>query len=201
MNVRVVVVKIGGSLFTQSGFVTRLRAWTEQLLAQLWPVHVVFITGGGPLVEGLREIDRINKIAAEHAHWVAIHLMDVNASLLNKWWPELLAVRSLFDLRERIEREGVTLFHVEQFLRKEEPALEGTRLPIGWDVSSDSIAARVAIILSADRLVLLKSVPGLPGENWPRVAAEGLVDQFFPSLADGIPEVRVLALDSGMVLP
>lgn len=201
MNVQVVVVKIGGSLFTQPSFVSRLRAWTNLAIAQFSPAHVVFITGGGPLVEGLRKVNGVNTICAEHAHWVAVHLMDVNASLLNKWWPELHSVRSLLALRERITTSGMTIFHIEQFLHEEEPASDGTRLPIGWDVSSDSIAARVALILSAGRLFLLKSVPGLPGKNWSKVAAEGLVDQFFPHLADQIAEVRILSLDGDIDFP
>ena len=46
---------------------------------------------------------------------------------------------------------------VESFLRREEPVLPGVRLPIGWHVTSDSIAARLAEVCQAQELVLLKS--------------------------------------------
>lgn len=74
--------------------------------------------------------------------------------------------------------------------------MPGSTLPVGWQVTSDSIAARLAICLGADRLVLLKSREAMPGErsDWAQAVAGGLVDGCFPTFAAKLPEVRLETL-------
>jgi hypothetical protein len=56
-------------------------------------------------------------------------------------------------------------------------------LPHSWSVTTDSIAARVAVVYRAERLVLLKSVDVPAGTSWPEAAASGWVDAHFPQIA------------------
>ena len=191
MTPQVVVVKIGGSLFMQPHFVSRLQAHVERLRKELGPVHLVFITGGGPLVKSLRAINRINEVSTDQAHWIAIQLMDINAGLLRQWWPQLRSVNSLEELRSCCRQEGMTQFRVVGFLRDAEPVLPGTRLPIGWEVTSDSIAARVAEVLDADQLILVKSTASPATADWNSAAATGVVDAFFPAIAGKLHRVCV----------
>jgi aspartokinase-like uncharacterized kinase len=82
--------------------------------------------------------------------------------------------------------------------------LPGTRLPVGWEVTSDSIAARLAELLDA-RLTLLKSIP--PPEfleqsqdlrHWRALAEAGWIDRFFPDLAENLHKIRLICpLPSG----
>jgi hypothetical protein len=65
-------------------------------------------------------------------------------------------------------------------------------LPHGWSVTSDSIAGRVARILGAGELILLKSVTIPEGMDWGQAGREGLVDAFFAEAAEGIPSVRAI---------
>ena len=183
MSANVIVVKIGGSLFTQPNLVPRLNKKVDCLSSQYSPAHLVLVTGGGYFVESLRKIDQVNEVACEVAHWTAIHLMDINSSLIQKWWAELDSVDSLSELRMRCKHSGVSLFRVEGFLRHDEPSLAGTQLPVGWEVTSDSIAARVAEILDARQLILLKSVHSISTQNWDSAAELGLVDPYFPKIA------------------
>jgi len=183
MSVDVIVVKIGGSLFTQPNMVSRLNEKIDCLISQYSPAHLVLITGGGAFVESLRQIDRVNEVAREVAHWTAIRLMDINSSLLQEWWPELHSIDSIGELRLRCKHSGVSLFRVEGFLRHGEPSSAGTQLPVGWEVTSDSIAARVAEILGASQLILLKSAHSIPTQNWESAAELGLVDPYFPKIA------------------
>jgi aspartokinase-like uncharacterized kinase len=190
----VVVLKIGGSLFVQPQFVLRLQAFVERLLIAHAPAHIVLIAGGGPLVDALREIDHVNQIPIEHSHGAAIEMMDASADLLQAWWPQLHATSCWGDLQTRCSNGGITLFRAANFLRGLEPNLPGTRLPEGWDVTSDSIAARVAELLSAGRLILLKS-PGVSTvTNWEVAASAGVVDRFFPTICAslGVVEMRFL---------
>ena len=191
MRSQLAVVKVGGSLLVQPRFVERLQSWVRNFAERQAPVHVVLIVGGGPLVDGLRAIDCANAIAVEQAHWTAIRLMETNAELLAAWWPEVVRICSLAELQRATKSAGVSLFCVEAFLRRDEPNLPGRPLPSSWEATSDSIAARLAEILAAEWLVLLKAAPiALPGD-WQEAAERGEVDLFFPQIACRLANVRL----------
>jgi aspartokinase-like uncharacterized kinase len=80
------------------------------------------------------------------------------------------------------------------YLLAAEAATKFTPLPHSWDVTSDSIAARVAAELQAE-LVLLKSTPP-PSDDLPAAAASGYVDPYFPTAAAGLQSVRFVNLRS-----
>jgi hypothetical protein len=66
-------------------------------------------------------------------------------------------------------------------------------LPSSWGVTSDAVAARVAVAVGAGELVLLKSAPPPPGDAaaW---AACGYVDAWLPRVLAGTT-VRVRGVD------
>ena len=64
-----------------------------------------------------------------------------------------------------------------------------------WDVTSDSIAARIADLLGSDELVLLKSsLPEPQVATLDEAAAAGFVDRCFPCYAAKLPLVRLVNL-------
>ena len=67
-------------------------------------------------------------------------------------------------------------------------------MPASWDVTSDSIAARIAAGLHASRLVLLKSASLPPGADRAEAARLGLVDPVFPSVARELKIVEYVCL-------
>jgi aspartokinase-like uncharacterized kinase len=67
-------------------------------------------------------------------------------------------------------------------------------LPASWDVTSDSIAARIAAGLNASRLVLLKSASLPCGVDCAQAARLGLVDPFFPVVARELEIVEYVCL-------
>jgi aspartokinase-like uncharacterized kinase len=85
-------------------------------------------------------------------------------------------------------------------LRQIEPKCAGTRLPANWSVTSDAIAARLAIVLAADDLVLLKSIvppaarSGTMVDWIAELAALGYVDGSLPMLAAGLSTLRFAVL-------
>ena len=66
-------------------------------------------------------------------------------------------------------------------------------LPHSWSVTTDSIAARVAVRLGLEEIVLLKSASPPSGITLEEAAASGFVDPYFPTAALGL--TRVVAVD------
>src|SRR5262249_53737243 len=74
------------------------------------------------------------------------------------------------------------------------------RLPACWDATSDSVVARVAVVLGAGGLVLLKSVDFPASCDWEEAGRRRLVDPLFARVLVGqkadrpVPCVRVVNL-------
>lgn len=168
------VVKLGGSLLTRP----RWARDVATLLADVAP-RSVLVVGGGPLVDGLRAIDRAAPQPADLVHRLAIDCMGLTARLA----ASALGLPLVVDTRA-VEARAAVL---------DAPAWLGRdgrldRLPIGWQATSDSIAALAATELGAG-LVLLKSVPPPHGAELGRLAATGWVDDWFPHAAAPLTHV------------
>jgi 5-(aminomethyl)-3-furanmethanol phosphate kinase len=197
---RVSVAKIGGSLLSKADLAAQLRKWFDAELATHPETHYVLIVGGGRLVDRIREIDCTSPLGDANAHWICIELMSVITRILAALLPELTVVHQFSQLAERTNRPGATLLCPGDFLKNIEPTGAGTRLPADWSVTSDAIAARLAIVLDAHELVLVKSVaPPVPCNDcgdWLRELAElGYVDRFLPRLTQSLPPMRFALLE------
>ena len=67
-------------------------------------------------------------------------------------------------------------------------------LAASWEVTSDSIAARIAVLLGARRLILLKSVGLAADISRAEAARLGLVDAMFPQIARQLEVVELVCL-------
>jgi len=185
------VVKVGGSLLATAEFPRRLHAWLGERMAARRNTHFVIVAGGGKWVDAIRALDAHTPLGDERAHWICVDVMDVTAGLVSAMLPELYTVDSFGELERRVREPGVTLLKPSEFVARIEPTRVGTRLPANWSVTSDSIAARLAIVLGADELVLLKSAPPpvlREVDGWlDALAAAGYVDEFLPRLRDELP--------------
>ena len=70
---------------------------------------------------------------------------------------------------------------------------------MSWDTTSDSIAARIALHLAADRLILLKSAQLPAGTVRHEAARLGLVDPIFPTAARSLVLVEYVNLREDFV--
>jgi len=159
-----VVVKVGGSLYSLPGLGERLRAF----LATLAPDVPLVVPGGGPTTDAIRAYARDQGLDASAAHWLALRACDVNAHLLAGLlglpvaaWPH--------------DRQAVLLPY--SFAQGDEGSAGA--LPHSWDATSDSVAARAAEV-AGGWLVMLKSTPMPPGLTWEEAARGGLVDPVLP---------------------
>lgn len=185
MRLAVRVVKLGGSLLELPHMADRLREW---FAAQVPAVNVL-VVGGGALVDQVRRYDEIHRLPAEESHWLAIRAMGYTAELVKVCLSEATLVHRLEELCIA-EPNCVQILDVEQTLRDEVD--EPNALPCGWHVTSDSIAARVAELLDAKELVLLKSALPPAGSDQDACAQAGYVDGYFPQAAG---QLRVRCVD------
>ena len=173
------------SLLDVEDFPRRLNDWLQRQPAG----RSVLIVGGGKLADELRNVSQRHKVGDEIMHWLCIESMCINA----KWVAELLPECCWCNTLEQAKQASVgswAVLDVVKFLREEEPRASGNPLPVGWHVTSDSIAARVAELCDGSELVLLKSC--LPKEGWTpeSLAQEGVVDAHFPQAAKQVRRIR-----------
>ncbi|MEM9186630.1 MAG: hypothetical protein AAGB00_09070 [Planctomycetota bacterium] len=186
------VVKIGGSLLARPGAAEALAGWLLRDRSRGAPAHQVLIVGGGEPVQWLRRLDYQQPLGDAAAHAAAVVMMDANSRAVAGWWPEAAWTDDWKQLTTTGRAAAFTLFAPGRWLREIEPSLPGARLPIGWHVTSDSIAARIAALLGG-RLTLLKSRPFARATDgdWQGLVDEGGVDGFFPQIVTEVAEARI----------
>jgi aspartokinase-like uncharacterized kinase len=193
------VVKVGGSLFDYDGLVAALRDW----LSSQKPANTVLLWGGGPFVDAVRALARRFPLDDLETHWLAIRLLDTTARLGKLLLPESRFCDRFEVLRRWLEDDSELLitFSPEHFLQHVEPKMGAPGLPCSWDVTSDSIAARLAEILRAEELVLLKSADPQPPITPRHLAEIGYVDRHFPYAAKRLQNIRFVNLRNGCQYP
>lgn len=182
------VVKLGGSLLDDPGLCCKLSEWMRSDPAR----GQMIVTGGGSWVDGVREAATRFALSEEFCHWLCIDLLDQTAQLASQVLDLPLAA-TWQDARKRIACGGAFVFAPTRFLKENEADLDGCPLPHDWSVTTDSIAARIAGLLMADELVLLKSSPPPPSGDVETWAGADYVDAYFPKACSGL-SVRAVNL-------
>lgn len=164
-----IVAKVGGSLYDLPDLAARLRRFLEARGDPDW----LLVPGGGVAADAVRTLDRTHRLGDERAHWLALRACSLNAHLLH-----LLLPRTRLTGEPRGHR-GPGVLDPFAFVAADE-GRPGC-LPHRWDATSDSVAARAAIVAGAG-LVLLKSITIPPSMTWEDAALGGHVDAVFPRL-------------------
>jgi aspartokinase-like uncharacterized kinase len=178
------VIKLGGSLLSQPGWPQGITELLRALSAQSPESPALLVVGGGSVVEGLRQIDAAGPQPAELMHALAIEMMGITARLV-----ATATGLPLVTAWPTAGGRGACLLDVPQWLAENQRLL---RLPVGWEVTSDSIAACVAAAYGG-KLLLVKSVPppnlSASHNQLEALAAAGWVDSYFPTAAAGLPAI------------
>ena len=176
------VLKVGGSLLSRPNW----PALLVPLLTARGPRPCCLVVGGGAVVDGLRTLDRVMPQSPGFMHSLAIDAMRLTARLVAE------AINLPLSPTPPDRGQGIVL-DVPAWLAV------GTRaasLPIGWQVTSDTIAARVAVEHDGG-LLLAKSVPPPPCPDGidPLVslAHAGWVDDYFPIAAGPLSSIEWVA--------
>jgi aspartokinase-like uncharacterized kinase len=189
------LIKVGGSLLDWPELPARLAAFLDwyREVEPRYGTRVVLIAGGGPAADLIRVMDRIHGLGEERAHRLAIRVLDWTADLLASLLPGAMVVRRPEALRSAWNARRIPILAPLRIL-EEFDSHGRDPLPATWEATSDSIAASIAVYLSASRLVLLKSRPLPLGAGIDEAARNGLVDPLFPRIARGLEAVATVCL-------
>ena len=157
-----IVVKVGGSLFDLPDLRERLLSW----LAQLSDAHVLIVPGGGVTADAIRLLDGVHRLGEEAAHWLAIQTLSVNAGFLQALLPmtRIVAEKPLFS---PISAGALGWYVLDPWPFFQADELRSDHVPHCWQATSDSLAARLATLVKARELILLKSIDWA-GSDWGR---------------------------------
>ena len=158
------VVKLGGGALAHVG---HFEAVLAAIAAAAQDRRLLVVPGGGPFADAVREVDHRLRLSNDAAHWMAVLAMDQYAHLVAARLAGSVLVAEPRGIAAALGAGAVGQIPVlapYRWLRETDP------LPHEWMVTSDSIAAWVAGMVCARRLVLVKP-PGAAGNE--------LVDAYF----------------------
>jgi aspartokinase-like uncharacterized kinase len=188
MSGSVVVVKVGGSLLDWPDFRSRLSGYLETRSSD----RVVLIVGGGRFADVLRELDSNWNLGEERSHQAALRVLDFTAHLVGAILPGAFVIDDLSSLDDAWRIGRIPILAPRRFLDDDDRSADP--LPHHWSTTTDSIAARLAVRLQAQEVVLLKSVDIPDGMNPDQAARLGHVDPEFPRAVVGVNRVTYVNL-------
>jgi aspartokinase-like uncharacterized kinase len=144
--------------------------------------EAILVPGGGATAEMVRRWDRCHGLGEEAAHWLALQALSLNARFLASLLPAE-ATEIVSDLEHCSEswRLGRTPIIDLYAVARADDGRPGC-LPHCWAVTSDSLAARIAFLVRARQLLLLKSTSIPERIDWAEASRRGFVDPFFAAL-------------------
>ena len=179
-------MKIGGSLLKYPVELSRLCNLLADLSGEL---DLLLVPGGGIFADTVRDVYTRFKLPENIAHQMAVLAMDQYGILIQSLAQGTSQiVENIEDSKKCFEEHKIAVLQVSNIMKSEK------YLPKSWSVTSDSIAALMAQLIVAKRLLLVKSIDGLTkresGKLLDRVSTNSLdsdvkagsVDGYFPNV-------------------
>ena len=163
------VIKLGGS----HAFAAHLPHWLDAI-AQC-AGRIVVVPGGGPFADAVRDAQPRMGFDDAAAHRMALLAMEQYGCALVGLNKRFVLADSRESIVGAVDRGDVSVWLPTRM------ALAAGEIPWSWDVTSDSLAAWLAGILGASRLLLVKH--DAARANVEELAARGVVDPTFPHFA------------------
>ena len=167
----VTIVKLGGSLARTRQF----AAWLEALAA--WGGPLILVPGGGTFADCVRAAQGAMGFNDTAAHRMALNAMGQFGIALAAYSDAFTLAASRDELDSALSVGEIPVWLPEKMV------LGASAVPECWEMTSDSLAAWLAGIYGACRLLLIKaSDPAAPG-SLRDLAAYKIVDPLFPRFA------------------
>ena len=161
------VLKVGGSLAEDPASLMRL---CQKLSVLAKNQRIVVVPGGGEFADIVRKLDKSYGLSDDVAHKMAILAMDQYGMFLSEIIPN-----SYFSFTLEEKGKGILpILLPSQLMFREDP------LEISWDVTSDSIAAYIAVSVNAKKLILVTDVDGIFCEDPKQKLDAELIEELTP---------------------
>ena len=186
------VIKIGGSLQDSS----YLSEWLDIVL-QCGGGKVVIVPGGGKFADAIRQCQIRNGFDDISAHKMALLAMEQYARLFKERVPELQLVDDISAIHACEVNKRIAVWLPYKMV------VGASDIPASWEVTSDGLAAWLAIKLQYSSLILVKSV-SMPTNysTYEELAARGLIDTFLVQLqADSSLDINWMEKNEAELLP
>lgn len=150
------IIKIGGSLAKDPKSLKMLCGFLPKVVGE----HgILIVPGGAEFADKVREYDRMYNLSARTSHRMAIFAMNQYGMLLADLIQNSKIVQNLDEAKCSISDKKVTIILPAKLV------ISKNSLENSWDITSDSIAAWIAEISKAKRLVLITDVDGIFPKN------------------------------------
>ncbi len=149
------VLKVGGSLVE---YPVSLKKLCKKLASFAKDHKILIVPGGGKFADVVRDLDKTYGLSNTIAHKMAVLAMDQFGLFLSDITPDSYV--SYFLEKVKNSPSGtLPIFLPSRFVFRKDP------LESSWDVTSDAIAAYIAGVLHAKKLILVTDVDGVFTEN------------------------------------
>ena len=178
------IIKLGGSLLNRPEWPASLTRWLK-----VQPkMRNILVVGGGLAADAVRAFDKAHVLDPLASHRAAVEALGLSLRMAAIVLSQAHIITAIDATKGNISPESLEIFDVRPFMQREENRVDANRLPHDWSATSDSIAARVAQVYKANRLVLLKSALPVCCNDWASAAGSGIVDSHFPQAVQEIPD-------------
>jgi len=165
----VIILKLGGSLLTSPKL---LQQWLV-LASEQGQGQLVIVPGGGIFAEQVRSLQATFAYDDSTAHYMALLAMQQLALLFKGLLQELTIISQIADIAPALQQRQVIVWSP---LASE---LDAHNIPASWDITSDSLAAWLAIQLGAKQLLLVKSTKLPKQYTCAQLVQQGILDPEF----------------------
>ena len=180
------VIKLGGSLANTKTLPDCLDA------AESYPGKVLIVPGGGVFADQVRSAQREWGFDDYAAHRMAILAMQQMALLFKSLKPN-------FGLFYRIAQIPVS--PKASIWSPNPDELDAAGIAASWDVTSDSLAAWLAMRVRANELLLVKSCQLASDVSFSELQREGIVDAgFLEAIAQATFKITIINKDRFLLL-
>jgi 5-(aminomethyl)-3-furanmethanol phosphate kinase len=163
-----IVVKLGGSFAASR----ELRSWLGAITQGAG--RAALVPGGGPFADAVRATQQSMGFDDKAAHALALAAMRQYGLALCAIEPCFAPAETPSDFADTLKARRVPVWLPETM------ALADPAIPASWDVTSDSLALRLASQLGARGVVLVKQIDRTQAAAW-RQAESDIVDRAFPA--------------------
>ncbi|HTV34176.1 MAG TPA: hypothetical protein VME69_13955, partial [Methylocella sp.] len=169
----ITIIKFGGSLALQQQ--PQCAAWLDALAVSSSPL--ILVPGGGPFSDQVRRAQALMRFDDRSAHRMALLAMAQFGLALAAHRPLFIPAQSHEEINQALEQKKIPVWLPESMV------LAAPEVPQSWEMTSDSLAAWLAGVMAAPRLLLIKSCDIEAGTSVQQLVAEKIVDPLFASFA------------------